>query len=137
MEIEYAFVKEVPPGELEALYRAAGWWTDEPGQREALPALVAGSFVFLVAREGGSLVGMARVLSDGVSDGYIQDVVVTPSHRSRGIGEALIRRLVERCREAGLGWVALVAEPGTRPFYEKLGFDLLGTGYEPMILGKR
>lgn len=137
MEIQYDFVREAPSDEMEALYRSAGWWKDEPSAREGLPRLVRGSFLFLVARDGGRMVGMGRVLSDGVSDGYIQDVVVLPAYRGSGLGRELVTRLAARCREAGLGWIGLIAEPGTRPFYEKLGFGLLGAGYEPMLFGKQ
>jgi ribosomal protein S18 acetylase RimI-like enzyme len=66
---------------------------------------------------------MGRVISDGASDGYIQDVVVLPEFRGRGIGREIIRRLTDRCVAAGLTWIGLVAEPGTQKFYETLGFQ--------------
>jgi len=61
------------------LYRAGGWWQEEPAWRAAIPQMIRGSLCFLLAREpGGRVVGMGRVISDGASDGYIQDVVVLP-----------------------------------------------------------
>ncbi len=53
-----------------------------------LPRLIRGSFLFAVAvdRKTGHAVGMGRVISDGVSDGYIQDLVVLPEYRKTGIG---------------------------------------------------
>ncbi len=140
MQIDYAFIRDATNVELEqivALYKAGGWWRENPEAWATLPALIKGSLCFLVARQGDRLVGMGRVISDGVSDGYIQDVVVLEELRGRGIGAELVQRLGRRCRERGLVWVALVAEPGTRPFYERLGFSLLGAGYEPMFYGKR
>jgi ribosomal protein S18 acetylase RimI-like enzyme len=95
--------------------------------------MVRGSFCFLLARASeGRIVGMGRVISDGASDGYIQDVVVFPEFRGRGIGREIIRRLTDRCVDAGLTWIGLVAEPGTQKFYEKLGFQPL-TGFQPML----
>ncbi len=114
------------------LYRAGGWWKEDwdPAQ---LAALIRGSFAFAVAvdRETGSAVGMGRVISDGVSDGYIQDLVVRPDYRGRGIGSKLVSALLEHCTGANLGWIGLIAEPGTDEFYAPLGFRRL-EGYVPM-----
>jgi ribosomal protein S18 acetylase RimI-like enzyme len=76
---------------------------------------------------------MGRILSDGVSDAYIQDLVVLPEYRGRGIGKELVQRLVAHCRKANLTWIALVAEPGTEGFYQSLGFTSM-IGYVPMRL---
>jgi ribosomal protein S18 acetylase RimI-like enzyme len=126
-------VRAWPTDDVVALYEAGGWWRESPSARAAVPALVAGSFVFLVAVEDGRAVGMGRALSDGVSDAYLQDVVVLPSHRGRGIGGELIRRLTAHARARGLEWIGLVAEPGTTAFYARLGFRPL-EGYVPMRL---
>lgn len=132
-DVVYEFAVEAPTGSIVDLYRAAGWWKDEPGEREAIPALIAGSFCFLLARDpSGRIVGMGRALSDGASDAWIQDVTVLPVYRGRGIGREIVSRLARRCVEAGLTWIGLVAEPGTRAFYEPLGFSALD-GFQPML----
>jgi ribosomal protein S18 acetylase RimI-like enzyme len=135
-DIEYAVVTEVPTEAVVDLYKAGGWWHEEAAWRTVIPAMVRGSFCFLVARAGARYVGMGRVISDGVSDGYIQDVVVVPELRGRGVGREIVRRLTARCLEAGLSWIGLIAEPGTQAFYEPLGFGALA-GYLPMLHGKR
>ena len=116
-----------------ALYRAAGWWRDGRSRRESLSDMIRGSFLFMVAESpDGSIIGMGRVISDGVSDGYIQDVTVLPSCRGKGIGRDIVGRLAGLSKDRGLEWVGLVAEPGTQPFYESLGFKPLA-GYQPML----
>ncbi len=135
-EIAYEFVTRVPDDALVELYKAGRWWREDPAWRASLQDMVRGSFCFLVARDGtGKIVGMGRVLSDGVSDAYIQDVVVLETHRGRGIGGGMIRRLTDRCVEARIGWIGLVAEPGTQAFYERLGFRVL-PGHLAMLHGK-
>ena len=67
---------------------------------------------------------MGRAISDGVSDAYIQDMVVLPEYRGRGIGGAILRRILELCREHGIRWIALIAEGGTGDFYRRLGFGV-------------
>ncbi|MCE5246736.1 GNAT family N-acetyltransferase [bacterium] len=134
-EIRYEELTAAPTEEIVALYRAGGWWTESDAARAAIPKMIRGSFCFLGARRpDGRLVGMARAISDGASDAYIQDVVVLPDWRGRGIGGEMIRRLVARCRAAGIEWIGLVAEPGTIPFYERLGFAAL-EGFTPLRHG--
>jgi len=136
-EIDYEVVESAPTEAIVELYRAGGWWEESPAARAVIPRMIRGSFCFLLAREPrGRIVGMGRVISDGVSDAYIQDVVVLETYRGRGIGRELVRRLTERCLEAQISWIGLVAEPGTQAFYEPMGFRPLA-GYLPMLHGDR
>jgi len=122
--------------EIADLYRAGGWWKEEYNPAE-LPRLIRGSFIFAVAVDGksGRAVGMGRVLSDGVSDGYIQDLVVLPQFRKLGIGAQLVAALVEKCRESGVVWIALIAEPGTEQFYTPFGFHRMEGSVPLLLLG--
>lgn len=133
-ELVYEIVKSAPTDSIVALYQAGGWWKESAEWRAIIPRMIAGSFCFMVAQEGGRIVGMGRAISDGVSDAYIQDVVVLRTHRGRGIGAELVRRLADHCAGAGISWVGLVAEPGTQPFYERIGFHAFPG--QPMLFGQ-
>ncbi len=133
----YEIVTSAPTEEIVELYKAGGWWREGTDQRSRIEPMIRGSFCFMLARDvDGKAIAMARVISDGASDAYIQDVVVLPSYRKQGIGGELIRRLTEYCVERQIGWIGLVAEPGTYSFYESLGYSPL-QGYQPMLFGKR
>ncbi len=120
-----------------ALYESAGWWQESPEARRIIPGMILGSFCFMVVRTGeGKIIGMGRVISDGCSDAYIQDVVVLKEYRGSGIGRELIIRLTKACEEKKIGWIGLVAEPGTREFYERIGYSPL-EGYQPMLYGRK
>lgn len=124
-EIEYRFLKEASPEELralEALYREVGWISaDDSGA--FIARAVSGSALFLAAYADGGLIGMARSLSDLVSDAYIQDVAVVSRFRKRGIGGELVRRLKAELRSRGVDWIGLVGAPGTESFYRELGMN--------------
>ena len=136
-EVEYEAVGSAPVEEIVRLYQAAGWWQESPEARAVIPAMIRGSLCFMVARSlEGRIVGMARVISDGYSDAYIQDVVVLNDYRGQGIGRELVRRLTQFCIDRNIAWIGLVAEPGTQGLYEELGFGPL-VGYQPMLYGKR
>lgn len=113
------------------LYKSGGWW-EEGTPPELVDRIIKGSFLFVVAEEGGRAIGMARVLSDGVSDAYIQDFVVHPSHRGKGVGREILRFIVDELKKRGITWIGLIAQPGTVEFYRKEGFAVM-EGHTPMI----
>jgi aralkylamine N-acetyltransferase len=136
-EVEYEIVGSAPVEEIVELYKAGDWWQESPKAREIIPGMIKGSLCFMVARSlDGRIVGMARVISDGFSDAYIQDVVVLKTYRGLGIGRELIKRLTQYCVARNIGWIGLIAEPGTQEFYQDLGYGPL-VGYQPMLYGKR
>ena len=109
-------------GQMIRLYREAGWWGEGPDDPALVKRLVAGSHCVAVARREGRIVGMGRAISDRASDAWIQDVTVDATLRHRGIGSEIVRRLVARLDADGMSWIGLVAENGSHPMYEPLGF---------------
>jgi aralkylamine N-acetyltransferase len=122
-EIAVMVVQTWDEKEIAALYKAGGWWKEE-FKSEDLRYLITGSFAFAVATETktGRAIGMGRVIADGVSDGYIQDLVVLPQYRKSGVGTQIVAVLVNRCLQSGITWIGLIAEPDTEKFYLPLGF---------------
>lgn len=127
-------VKKWPGKEIQALYQAAGWW-DADDDPKMIPRTLQGSFAVAVAIEDatGKAVGMGRVISDGVSDAYIQDIVVFHEHRGFGLGRRLVLTLISVCRAHGIRWIALIAVPGSQEFYKGLGLQVL-PDFTPMRL---
>lgn len=119
--IENAFSKEFL-GAAAKLYRIAGWVEESDDCGFLAAALENSCAVCGAYDESGRLAGMGRALGDGVSDAYIQDVVVTPEYRRRGVGGGIVRTLVAELRRRGIDWIGLVGEPGTEEFYRSLGF---------------
>ena len=119
--LRYSITKDLPRADVLALYRAAGWFGMSDPAPE-LDAMIANSFAVSAAFDpAGRLVGMARALSDGVSDAYILDVVVEPAHRSRGIGREIVKRLADHLASCGVDWIVCVGVPGTEAFYRAAG----------------
>lgn len=111
------------------LRESAGWGT--PLDDELLqPALDVTWNV--VAREGGEIAGIGRLLDDGALYATIWDMIVVPESQRRGIGAAILERLLEHA--AGRTIVALVATPAGRPLYERYGFRVESGNSVGMIL---
>lgn len=136
-EVQIVFLTDPSADHLRAivgLYRQAGWWPGtEAEDYGRLARLVRQSHCFAAAFAVGELIGMGRAISDGVSDAYVQDVTVDQPWRSHGIGSRIVRRIVERLVSDGLGWVGLIAERGSAPFYEQFGFKEMANS-RPMLL---
>ena len=128
-------VNDWPKEQIVELYKSGGWW-EEHYDADGLDALIKGSFAFAIAVDAstGNAIGMGRAISDGVSDAWLQDIVVLDDYRKHGIGRAIIQKLLDHCISKGLTWIGLVAEPGTKEFYKPLGFDTLPG--EPMVYKK-
>jgi predicted GNAT family acetyltransferase len=56
------------------------------------------------AWSGDRVVGMARMLSDGVCNAYLLDVWTQSAHRRRGIASAMVRALVAAVPGQHVGW---------------------------------
>lgn len=54
--------------------------------------------------------------------GYVYDVSVTAVERGKGIGRALVTKLLQYCKEQGVGYLALDATDLGEPLYRSLGF---------------
>ena len=74
------------------------------------------------------LVGYVDVISDGIDDAYVRDLIVHPDHQRRGIGSTLLRMVKERIKQNRIKMVSLVFEPGLIEFYRKAGFQIIAGG---------
>lgn len=113
---------EVPPiGEALVLYEAVGWsaYTRDPA---TLERALAGSDHVVTARRGGRLVGLARVITDGASIAYLQDILVDPECRRTGVGRRLFEAAFAPVAHVRQKVLVTDAEPGQRAFYEAVGF---------------
>jgi len=131
--IEIKIVDFWPVNEIVELYKAGGWWKDYYNP-SVIKDLIKGSFAFAIAidKNYNKSIGMGRLISDGVSDAYIQDLVVIPKYRERGIGKQIAKTLIDYCKKRKISWLGLIAEPNQDEFYKKLGFKVMEK-YTPMI----
>jgi len=81
----------------------------------------------VVAIDGVRVVGFARALCDGVSNGYIGTVAVAEEMRGHGIGREMVKRLMGD--DPQITWV-LRAGRGSEAFWRKMGFSESTTAME-------
>ena len=131
--IRYAFDAPVSPAALADLRQAVGWNRmacdlADPRLRNAF---------HLCAWDGERLIGYAAVVSNGVTDAYIQDVMVHPDCQRQGVGTQLMERVLLRLKAEGVYMVSILyGEAALQPFYEKFGFFTMLCGQREMRPGR-
>ena len=111
-------------------------WIDEnadpafPGNAFANSFVVAGAFT-----SQGELAGVGRAISDGVSDAYIQDVMVKSTFRRRGVGKMIVCALRDELKKRRLDWIGVVGVPGSELFYAECGLKC-ATGHTLWLGGE-
>ena len=85
---------------------------------EALRSSFERSQHVAIARDGDRVVGMARLLSDGVCNAYLLDVWTMSAYRRHGIGTAMVRQLMACAPGQHIG----LQTDSAQAFYASLGF---------------
>jgi GNAT superfamily N-acetyltransferase len=71
-----------------------------------------------------TLVGYARLVTDGATFAWLCDVYVEPSHRGRGVGTALLSAVDGQLASSGVGRAVLATEDA-HDVYRRFGFTPL------------
>lgn len=115
----------IEPERIDDLREAVGWSRMEGAlSREELSNLFEIGFV-----EDERLIGYLCVVSNRVTDAYIQDVMVHPEYQGQGIGTGMMRLALETIREKKISVVSVVyGNEALREFYERFGFHTMLCG---------
>ena len=108
------------------LYQAVGW-TNYTNQPQMLEQALSHSLVIYLALDGDAVVGLIRLVGDGFSSVFVQDLIVLPSYQRQGIGRTLMKEALEDYKDAYQ--VQLVTEQTEKNvgFYRSIGFETLST----------
>ena len=116
--IRAATVHDAPA--IRALLRASGWSDSKVEEAGRLEAMIARADRALVVVVDGHVVGFARALCDGVSNGYVSTFAIAPDHRGRGLARELLDALLGD--DSRITWVLRAGHESTA-FWEKMGFQ--------------
>jgi GNAT superfamily N-acetyltransferase len=115
---------------------------DSAKQRRALEAILSNPAIgkLFVAREARRPVAMASLLytistAEGGKAALFEDLVVHPDERKRGIGEALLKHVIEQARAEGILRITLLTDmqnERAQAMYRRAGF--VGSPMKPMRL---
>ena len=108
--------------EYHELFVSTGWTRVIQVSADDLMIAINNSWYWITAYEDDKLVGVGRVISDGLLYALICDLIVLPANQKHGVGGGILSRLTKKCKEAGIKRVWLFAAPGTSLFCQRNGF---------------
>ena len=124
MEFCYEYSPHLKAEQVAELREKVNWESRVEKFKEKL-----GNTYFCVACfAGDTLVGYVDVVSDGIDDAYIRDLVVHPDYQRRGIGLTLLDMVITRVRSNRIKTLNVVFEPRLKEFYEKANFIIMAGG---------
>ncbi len=113
------------PARIATLYRRAPLLRPT-SDRAAIERMFDRSSLVITAWLDDRLVGLARVLTDGVLFSFLCDLAVEPDVQGYGIGKKLIGEVLTRCKGTEL---MLRDSDMSSGFYQRLGFRRIENGW--------
>ena len=108
------------------LYQAVGW-TNYTNQPQMLEQALTHSLATYLARDGEKIVGLVRLVGDGFSSVFVQDLIVLPSYQRQGIGSSMMKQALADYKDAYQVQLATDESEKTLAFYRSLGFETLSS----------
>lgn len=127
MKIDIRNTKRIDRNQLEKLYQDVGWsaYTQDLA---LLQRAIEQSLEVLTAWEGESLVGLIRVVGDGLTILYIQDILVLTAYHNQGIATQLMQAILTQFQNVRQNILLTEEASDVRYFYEKNGFQSCDQG---------
>ncbi|HLR92823.1 MAG TPA: GNAT family N-acetyltransferase [Atopostipes sp.] len=124
MDIKFKEYTNYQESEILELYQAVGWrnYYEKP---KMLEEAYKQSLDILGAYHEGQLVGILRVVGDGASIIYIQDILVRPEFQRRGIGRQLFELVMSKYANVYQKVLITDDTEKTKAFYKSMGFSNL------------
>jgi ribosomal protein S18 acetylase RimI-like enzyme len=125
MEFQIIKNEQVEPGEIEDLREQVGWDRCEGTYGQILQNVHA---YYSVRNRDASLIGFVSVLSDGVADAFLLDLMIHPAYQRSGLGKRLVRKVITDMKRSGMQCVQVTFGDELEPFYARCGFHIFKGG---------
>lgn len=122
--MEYKICQKINMDEMMHLYESVQWlgYTKYP---DKMMALIPNSLWWCAAHDKDELIGLVRVVGDGVSVVLVQDILIHPDHWRKGIATHLMKLALEEFKNVRQFLLITDNEEQTIKFYESLGLKTL------------
>ena len=120
----YKLNEQVPAKELSSLRESVGWNRMEKELNN--PKLT--SYYHIAAYDEDKLIGYIDCVSNGVTDAYIQDLMVDPLYQGKGIGSELMNKMIDFLKEQHIYIISVIFDESLKSFYERFRFNTMLSG---------
>ncbi|WP_163970429.1 GNAT family N-acetyltransferase [Oceanobacillus halotolerans] len=122
--MDFTYTNTVPDKELFfRLYETTGWNENHGFTEDELFQAITNSWYLVAVYDEDELIAFGRIISDGVYQTLIGDLIVHPAYQKKGLGRTVLHMLLDHCKAKGIKWVQLTAAEGKADFYKKYGFQ--------------
>lgn len=108
------------------LYNNVGWTNYTQNPQILLDGISASLCVF-AAYNDDKLIGLIRVVGDGLTIIYIQDILVKTTYQHQGIGKQLLQMVLEKYQNVRQKVLMTDNNQTTELFYKNCGFQQMET----------
>ena len=123
--MKYEINNPVSAKQIADLRESVGWNRMEESYRD----LKMTNLFHIACYENDLLIGYVCVVSNNVTDAYIQDLMVHPSYQNKGIGTSLMNQTISKIKEMKIYMISVIyGEEPLRKFYEKFSFTTMLCG---------
>jgi ribosomal protein S18 acetylase RimI-like enzyme len=125
--MNFTIIKQAPisGGQVEALRAAVGW----DRQEGKYDRILARSYThYSVSDDDKGLIGFLNVISEGIGDAFLVDLIVHPEFQGQGIGQALVARAIHDLTADGIQFIQVIFVEELESFYRRCGFNILRAG---------
>lgn len=127
MTINFINNKNIKREQLERLYNDVEWYAYTQ-DLQVLQQAIENSLDVISAWNGEELVGLIRIVGDGLTIIYIQDILVLNAYQNQGIATQLMKQVLEKYKKVRQKVLLTEEAPDVRHFYEKNGFQSCDKG---------
>ena len=113
--------KNISTSQLQALYEDVEWFAYTKDLDLLQQACLQSLDVFSVWQNE-TLLGLIRIVGDGLTIIYIQDILVLSTHQNKGIATLLMQQVLNKYKKVRQKVLLTEEAPDVRHFYEKNGF---------------
>lgn len=105
------------------LFQTTGWNKEYNFTVKDLEDAIKNSWYICSLYDLDELIGIGRVIADGVHHALIVDLIIHPKYQRKGLGSKLLNKLVSKCKDNKIRDIQLFAAKDKFLFYEKFGFS--------------
>ncbi len=124
MSLLYVENPELDPAVVADLRTKVGW----DARKEQLENILGSTYMTVACFDDNNLVGIIDVISDGIDDALIRNLVVHPEYQRRGIGHKLLIKVLDRLKRDQIKTINVLFEDELAEFYRKAGFRIVSGG---------
>jgi len=126
MNASYQVEKDQPVtlDEINTLRSSVGWDLVDETYNQVLER----GYTHYSVRVRGQLVGFVNVLSDGIGNAFLVDLVIHRDHQRDRIGTAVVKRAVRDMTDDGVQCIEVTFNPENESFYRSIGFHIFKAG---------